>query len=285
MTTGNSGRVSEPPSAIDFGACSDVGRIRSNNEDSYLNAPDLDLFVLSDGMGGHASGEVASRLATETIVAHCREAESNPALPLAGARVDGASNASNRLASAVRLANRAIRQAAERNPDQQGMGATVVAARFWEDRVAIAHAGDSRAYRLRFGQIEQLTADHSFVADQVRRGAMTAAQAEASQFQSVLLRALGMDDEIEVALAEELVLDEDTFLLCSDGLTRELSEAQIASVLANAGDPQNAAEELVGLANQAGGGDNITAMVLRRAARPVGTLARIGRWFRDSGIG
>jgi protein phosphatase len=271
---------------IDYGVQSDAGRARENNEDSVCLAPDLNLFVLSDGMGGQASGEVASRLATESIVAHCREAEENASLPLVGERVEGVCDASNRLASAIRYANRVIYEAAEENPEQRGMGGTVVAAWFAEERLSLAHVGDSRAYRLRSGQLEQLTQDHSFVAEQVRRGAMSEQEAERSSLQNVLLRALGVEEEVKVTVDEQLLMEGDTILLCSDGLTRELSDTQIAAVLEEAEDAQEAADRLVDLANQVGGEDNISAIVVRHAPKPVGAMARIGmlgRWFKGSG--
>lgn len=267
---------------MEFGVRSDVGRVRENNEDSFRLAPELNLFVLSDGMGGQASGEVASRLATETIVHHCREAHANPSLAFIGPRMEGVSDASNRLASAIRLANQVVRDAAQESAGQQGMGATVVAVQFDGERMSLAHVGDSRAYRLRNGEIEQLTQDHSFVADQVRKGTMTAREAKTSKMQSVLLRALGPDADVEVDVTEELVMEGDTLLLCSDGLTRELSDAQIAAILGETEDEQEAANRLIDLANQAGGGDNITAIVLRSSLKPVGAFSRIGRWFKGS---
>jgi serine/threonine protein phosphatase PrpC len=265
-----------------FGARSDAGRVRENNEDSLSLAPELKLFVLSDGMGGQASGEVASRLATETIVTHCREAESRPSLPLAGSRIAGVSEKSNRLASAIHLANQVVHQAAQDIPEQNGMGATVVAIWLADDRISVAHVGDSRVYRLRGGELEQLTEDHSFVAEQVRRGAMTAEEAATSKLQNVLLRALGVDPEVHVEVDEQLLLEGDTVLLCSDGLTRELSDAQIAAVLGDADDPQEAADRLVDLANQAGGEDNISAIVVHHSAKPSGAIARMSRWFKGS---
>jgi protein phosphatase len=267
---------------MDFGARTDTGRVRETNEDSLRYAPETNLFILSDGMGGQASGEVASRLATDTILAHCFEAEANPALPLVGERLEGVSDGANRLASAIRLANRVVHMASEQNLAQQGMGATVVAVWFKNDRMSLAHVGDSRAYRLRGGAIEQLTRDHSFVAEQVRRGLMTEQEAAQSQLQNVLMRALGIDPEVEPDVSEELVMEGDTVLLCSDGLTRELSDQHIAGVLSAIDDPEEAADRLIDLANQAGGGDNISAIVVRHAARPVGAIARIGRWFKDS---
>ncbi len=226
---------------IKFGARTDTGRVRENNEDCYGFAPEIGLFVLSDGMGGMASGEVASRLAVETVLAHCREAQADPSLPFVGGRIEGTSDASNRLASAIRLANQVIFRAAQQNPAQQGMGATVVAVRFANGRMSLAHAGDSRAYRLRAGALEQLTQDHSFVAESVRRGFMNEQEAGASKLQNVLIRALGVEPELEVDVAEDVVIEGDTILLCSDGLTRELSDSQIAAVLGDTRDPRKAA--------------------------------------------
>lgn len=271
---------------MNVGARTDIGRVRENNEDTFQLAPELNLFVLCDGMGGQASGEVASRLAAETIVTHCSDAAADPDLPLVGKPLDGISDAGNRLASAVRAANTALLKAAAENPDWNGMGATVVAAQFMDDRMILAHVGDSRVYRLRSGELEQLTRDHSFVAEQVRRGIMTAQEAERSRLQNVLLRALGAEPLVDVDVSEELALDGDTILLCSDGLTRELTDAQIAAALNEAidenEDAQDIADRLIGLANRAGGGDNITAIVIRRTSKPVGALARIGRWFKGS---
>jgi serine/threonine protein phosphatase PrpC len=268
---------------IAFGARSDTGRARENNEDSFALAPELNLFVLSDGMGGLAAGEVASKLASETVIAHCLEAARNPSLPLIGEHLDGMSDNSNRLASAIRAANRAVCAASQDNEKKRGMGATVVAVWFVDEvRVSIAHVGDSRIYRLRDSDFVQLTEDHSFVAEQVRRGMMTRHEAENSNMQSVLLRALGVEPEVQVDVNEKDLLEGDTLLLCSDGLTRELSNAQISATLREMEDPQEAADRLIALANEAGGGDNITAVVVRYAPKPVGTFKRIGKWFKGS---
>jgi serine/threonine protein phosphatase PrpC len=268
----------------DFGSRSDAGRVRENNEDSFCIAPEMNLFVLSDGMGGQASGEVASRLATETIVAYCREAQVTPSSAMTGARLAGVSDNLNRLSSAIRLANRVVHQAAEQSPELHGMGATVVAIWLADQRMSLAHVGDSRVYLLRGESLEQLTQDHSFVAEQVRRGSMTEQEATASNLQNVLLRALGVDPEVQADVDEHYLLEGDTILLCSDGLTRELSDAQIAAVLGDAEDAQEAADRLVDLANQAGGEDNITAIVVRHAAKPAGAFARMGRWLKGSEV-
>src|SRR5579863_5310186 len=238
---------------MDFGARSDVGRVRENNEDSFGLAPELNLFVLSDGMGGLESGERASRLAVETTITHCRDGAANPSLPVFGGKIEGVGETSSRLASAVRLANQEIYEAAQALGGKGSMGATIVAAWCLEDRVCLAHVGDSRAYLLRKGQFDQLTEDHSFVAEQVRRGILTPEQASRSKMQNVLTRALGVEQHVDVDVTEELLVEDDICLLCSDGLFRELSEAQIAAVLGESTGAQESADRLVELANQAGG--------------------------------
>jgi serine/threonine protein phosphatase PrpC len=267
---------------MEVGARSDTGRVRENNEDSFRLAPELNLFVLSDGMGGLEAGERASRMATETVLLHCRDAQADAALAVFGARIDGVGEMSNRLASAVRLANQEIFHAAHDLGGKGGMGATIVAIRFLEDRACIAHVGDSRAYLLRDDQLIQLTEDHSFVAEQIRRGILTVEQAGRSRMQNVLTRALGVEQQVDVDVTEELLRDGDTYLLCSDGLFRELSEPQIAGILKETSGAQQAADLLVEQANQAGGGDNITAIVLRYASQQSGAISKIGRWFKSS---
>ena len=294
-------------SSLDFGARSDTGRMRENNEDSFRVAPEIGLFILSDGMGGLDSGEVASKLTVETVFAHCRDAEENQGLPYESEQLDGASPTSNRLVSAIQLANKIVRAAAEAddpNPGAasldadtigtsgtsnasarsapKGMGATVVAIQFFADRVSVAHVGDSRAYRLRGEEFLQLTDDHSLVAQQVREGRMTEAEAEASPLKNVLMRALGVDSAVEVEVDEDIALDGDTYLLCSDGLTRELSDGQIAAVITESQSAQAATDQLIDLANQAGGGDNITAVVVRVGAKSGGAFGKIGRWITGS---
>jgi protein phosphatase len=268
---------------VEFGARSDTGRARENNEDCFASAPELNLFVLSDGMGGLAAGEVASKLACDTIIRRCRDAESNSALALIGEHLPALSVTSNRLASAIRVANHVVYAAAQSNEQNRGMGATVVAVYFVdEQRVSVAHVGDSRIYRLRGAEFVQLTQDHSFVAEQVRRGMMTQYEADNSNMQNMLLRALGVEPEVQVDVNEKDLMEGDTLLLCSDGLTRELSNAQISATLAEAGSAQESANQLIDLANQAGGGDNITAVVVRYAAKPVRAFARLGKWFHGA---
>jgi PPM family protein phosphatase len=268
---------------LDIGARTDVGRVRNNNEDSYRLVPALNLFVLSDGMGGETHGEVASALAVESVVAHCLEAANNFSAPFFGELKADLSEKTNRLASAIHLANRKIHEAAVSNAAQRGMGATVLAAWLDGQKLSLAHVGDSRAYLLRAGALEQLTFDHSLVAEQMRRGLITPQEAESSKMQSVLTRALGALEEVEADADEHLLLDGDTLLLCSDGLTRMVTDPEIASTLLTHPAAQAAADRLVALANEYGGEDNTTVVVLRIGIGPDSWFNRLRRWSRNLG--
>jgi protein phosphatase len=251
------------------GGVTDVGRVRTNNEDCFRIVAPLHLFVLSDGMGGEAHGEVASAMAVETVVKCCMEPEDGGATVI-GTSEPTWSEKTKRLTSAVHLANRNIYDSAEANPDQHGMGATLTAAWIDGSRLSVAHVGDSRAYLLRSGNLQQLTSDHSLVAEQVRRGILTPAEAEESEMQSVLLRALGALPDIEVDTDEHILFARDILMLCCDGLTRMVTEPEIAGTLQAETDPTRAAEKLIALANERGGVDNITVIVVRVGAESKG---------------
>jgi len=261
---------------IDVGGLTDKGLVRQNNEDAYKIEPGLDLFVLSDGMGGMAHGEMASAMAVETIVAHCQEAQNNRTTPMFLEPKTDLCERTNRLASAVALANRKVFEKASSNEELRGMGATIVAAWLSEQRVSLVHVGDSRAYLLRGGSLEQLTADHSLVAEHVRRGIMTPQEAETSQLQSVLVKALGLEGDVEADADEQMLLEGDTLLLCSDGLTRMVTDPEIASTLLTVEPAAAAASKLVELANDYGGEDNVTAIVVRVMGQSDGIMG----WLR-----
>jgi serine/threonine protein phosphatase PrpC len=267
---------------IASGGVTDVGRVRANNEDCYKIIEPLNLFVLSDGMGGEAHGEVASAMAVETVVKHCLDIEANPAARVIGPTQPNWSARTKRLSTAVHLANRKIFKSAEENPDQHGMGATLTAV--WIDgaKLSIAHVGDSRAYLLRGGSLLQLTRDHSLVAEQVRRGILTAAEADESDMQSVLLRALGAQAEIEVDAEEHTLFPRDVLLLCSDGLTRVVTDPEIAGTLQVETNPGKAAEELAALANERGGPDNITVVIVRAEKDSNGWFSWLRRGARKN---
>jgi serine/threonine protein phosphatase PrpC len=221
-------------------ALSDVGRARDANEDSCLERPPL--FAVADGMGGAQAGEVASRIAVETLA--------------------GASNADD-LRRAVEEANSRIHESATEDRGRAGMGTTVTAA--WVDpgTVTLAHVGDSRAYRLRDGALEQLTEDHSLVAGLVRMGTITPAEAEDHPQRSVILRAVGVERHVEVDVDEHETASGDVYLLCSDGLSGMVRDEVIEATLALDAPLDAIAGMLIELANASGGRDNITAVLFR----------------------
>lgn len=268
---------------IQTGARTDLGRVRKNNEDSYQIEPSLELYVLSDGMGGEAHGEVASKMAVQTVITHCQQGENSRTTPIFGEPRSDVSDRTNRLTSAIHLANRKVFEAASANPDQHGMGATIVAAWMEGQKLSLAHVGDSRAYLLRAGSLNQLTADHSLVAEKVRIGILTPQEADASELQSVLTRAVGTNATVQVDADEQMLLVGDTVLLCSDGLTRMVTDPEIASTLLTSTSAQEAADRLVELANENGGVDNVSVIILRVFQKSESVLDRLKVWKRNSG--
>jgi len=265
------------------GGVTDVGRVRTNNEDSFKILEPLNLFILSDGMGGEAHGEIASSMAVETIAKYCAEKDESTdetGVTLHGTESDHWSAETKRLRNAVFQANFNIYQSAQKHPEQRGMGATLTSGWINGTRLSIAHVGDSRAYLLRTGSLQQLTNDHSLVAEQVRRGILTPQQAEESEMQSVLLRALGAHPEVDVDSEEIELMPRDVLLFCSDGLTRMVTEPEIAGCLQAETVPMAAAQKLVDLANDRGGLDNVTVIVARIEDESKGWFS----WLRrDSG--
>ncbi len=240
---------------------SDTGRQRRANEDSYFARPPL--FVVADGMGGARAGEVASGLAVQGFE------EGLPGQP--GAPEE-------RLAGEVQAANRRIHELSRRNVDRAGMGTTITAAYVDAEEVAIAHVGDSRAYRLRDGALERLTDDHSLVDELRRQGRLTEAEAAEHPQRSIITRALGPEASVEVDTRTHRARAGDVYLLCTDGLTSMISEDRVHEVLMGAPSLERAARELVAGANQAGGKDNITVVLFALeevdgAATPVTTAA------------
>jgi serine/threonine protein phosphatase PrpC len=257
------------------GGQSDVGQQRANNEDCFRIVQPLNLFVISDGMGGEAHGEIASAMAVETVVKTCMGEEETGTVAAMETHPEW-SDKTTRLFDAAHLANKKIYESAEANPQQQGMGATLTAAWINEEKLSVVHVGDSRVYLLRSGVLQQLTSDHSLVAEQVRRGILTAAEAEHSELQSVLLRALGTQPEVEVDAEEHAVFPGDILLLCTDGLTRMVADQKITAALQSESDPGRAAKKLVALANGNGGADNVTVVVVHLEPKEGGFLS----WLR-----
>ncbi len=249
---------------IHFWAATDVGRVRDHNEDNFLVDKTLNLFVVADGMGGHAAGEVASAVAVNTMRATV--AKNND---LIHAYSEGSQIASNRdvtnlLEHAVQKACAEIYAQAQADPEKRGMGTTLSSLLVINNRGFIAHVGDSRIYLLRGGRVVQLTEDHSLVNELVKRGKLTADQAESSPYKNAVTRAVGVYESVEVDTIDFDVLPGDQFLLASDGLTGYLKNEDIAPVIDKAGDDiTQVPNAFIELANERGGKDNITNIVVR----------------------
>jgi serine/threonine protein phosphatase PrpC len=235
--------------AFRLGASSDVGRMREGNEDSFLASGSL--AAVADGMGGHLAGEVASAAATEEL----RSLQDGEAWR--GERSPG-----DALKSAVMEANRRIREMAAGDKSLEGMGTTITALLSDGDVVHLAHVGDSRAYLLRKGELSQLTEDHTLVQELVKQGKLRPEDAKRHPQGSIITRALGVDPEVQVDTATFKIVSGDRLLLCTDGLTGVVDQTTIRNVLLRVRDPQQASEKLVALANEQGGPDNITVVVL-----------------------
>ena len=237
-----------------WGGASHVGQVRQVNQDSLFVG--TGLFVVADGMGGHAGGEIASRIAVETMESELEGADGDVRPPR---RVLD-------LVTAVQAANDRVWAQSEDEPELAGMGTTVVAIGIVEEdsevRLAIVNVGDSRAYRLSGGQLDQISDDHSLVGELFREGRLTADEARAHPQKNIVTRAVGIDRYVAVDEFQILPRTGDRYLLCSDGLTDELTEDDIASVLRTVAEPEAAAEDLVRQANEAGGRDNITLIVV-----------------------
>jgi len=247
---------------------SDIGCVRQNNEDNFGYDGRYGIYLVCDGMGGAAAGEVASKMAVDTVLTYFREASNLSHYPPVGEPVDGVSERANALGYAIRLANEAVFQSAAEHATQSGMGSTIVAALVHKSFVSIGHVGDSRIYLVRNGTMQQLTQDHSLVMEQVRRGFITLEQARTSDVQNVILRALGAEESVNVDLDEFIAMPGDVLLLCSDGLTRHVEDPQILELISAATDVRSAANALIEAARAGGGSDNITALLLRFEAQP-----------------
>ena len=235
---------------LQAGAATDVGRVRQINEDRYLADDKLNLYAVADGVGGHQAGEVASQTSVETLQRSFSEGDRN---------TEG-------LVAAAEAANQAVWQLAQGSKEKRGMGTTLTALALvrqdGEEQLALINVGDSRAYLLQHGELDQLTEDHSLVEELVRDGKLTHAEAQVHPQRSIITRALGMEPVTQVDSWEITPYQGDRILLCSDGLTNELSDERIASTLRQLADPQEAAHELVRQARAAGGSDNITVVVV-----------------------
>jgi serine/threonine protein phosphatase PrpC len=259
----------------------DIGLVRQNNEDNYYLDISSGLLVVADGMGGHASGEVASKMATDVIRDYFKNISEGRA-PVVGKYREDCSEMTNRIGSAVRLANMAVFEAAKSNLKLQGMGTTIAAVLVNENKLSIAHVGDSRVYLLRAGDIEQLTDDHSIVYEQVRRELITREQANKSEMKNILTRAVGIAPEVEVDFNELTLADGDALILCSDGLSSMVSDDDILSAVVLTDNPAETCGKLIDMANKNGGRDNITVITayIKKKKNWLSKLFNFREWFR-----
>lgn len=253
---------------VEVAGQSDVGCVRQNNEDNFGYDSRYGIYVVCDGMGGQAAGEVASKMAVDTVLTYFREAASTGRYPAVGPSVEGVSERANGLRSAIQLANEAIHEAASKHAAHSGMGSTIVAVLVDNDFFSIAHAGDSRIYLIRHGSIQQLTKDHSLVMEQVRRGLITLEEAHASEMQNIIIRALGPEAAVEPDLDDMMAAPGDVLLLCSDGLTRHVPDDSILEIINSTPSLPLVCDHLIEAARDGGGSDNITCLVLRFAEQP-----------------
>ena len=256
---------------MNFEACgkTDKGLRRSNNEDNFAVARDLALFLVADGMGGHAAGEVASKMAIDVILEHIKRSHTVKD-PIIGGYDNALSDNANRLRSSIKLANQVILEAARENSAWYGMGTTLVAA--WQPdlndpSLLIANVGDSRIYLVRNKKIKRLTEDHSIVEEQVKQGLISRKEADESSVKNMITRALGHYDEVNVDLARIRLRQNDKIILCTDGLSGMLKDERILALINQQRSVKNMCGTLIDAANDAGGKDNI-AVILAHFTEP-----------------
>jgi len=250
---------------VDAGVCTNPGRKRNRNEDFPVSDAELRLFLVIDGMGGHARGDVASQLIGETVHSFIRDTASDRDKTWPFGFVPQVSYNWNRMTTAVTMADQQVARRITENEQLRGMGATMTGALIEGDSVVISHVGDCRTYLIRDGQIQQLTQDHSWVAEQVRNGSIDSAEAKRHPLRNVVTRAVaGLEENFQVDVRELPVMPGDRLLLCSDGLHGLTTDEELLEYVdRSATDPQSACDALVDLANQRGAPDNVTVIIIR----------------------
>jgi protein phosphatase len=260
----------------------DVGRVREHNEDTIGVDADIGLMVLADGMGGYNAGEVASGLAVKTIMSLVKEAVDKQNLDGVDAG-SGLSRPSIVLRDAIVRANKIIYQTAKTQPQCEGMGTTIVACIFADNKVSVAHVGDSRAYRLRANHFEQLTMDHSLLQELVDRGFYSQAEAARATNKNYVTRALGVEPTVDVEIHEHQVSKGDFYILCSDGLSDMVEDEDIHLTISTfSANLETVAKQLIQLSNDNGGRDNVSlilAQVIESFAARKGVVGKIMGWF------
>ena len=240
-----------------------MGRKRTHNEDSFALVESENLYLVADGMGGHSSGEVASRMAIETMAEFFAATSADPEATWPYKMDKARGYDENRLVTGIKLANRRIFEAAQRETRLHGMGTTIVALLAVRDAMLIGHVGDSRVYRVRNGVLEQLTEDHSLLNDYIKMKSMTPEEIESFPHKNVIVRALGMKETVKVDAILDSPKPGDLYLLCSDGLCGPASDEEIKDIVVKHKDLRDTAQALIDRANEHGGPDNVTVVLCR----------------------
>lgn len=238
----------------------DVGKKRTKNEDSFLINESVGLFIVADGMGGHSGGEFASRFAVTTIEEVIQSLKNDPEATVISGVNSADSQFGDRLRYAIQMASQKIFDQALFDQGLKGMGTTVASLFVENKKACVANVGDSRVYLVRDGEIKQLTQDHSLVSEQMRAGLISEKDAQNHQFKNVITRSVGYQEEVEIDLSYIDLQAQDKLVLCTDGLTNKLSDKEIFEMVQNH-DRETSARELIRLANEKGGEDNITVLV------------------------
>jgi PPM family protein phosphatase len=263
----------------------DTGRVRDHNEDTIAYDADIGLLVLADGMGGYNAGEVASGIAVKTIVGLVKDAVEREDLRINDSTA-GLTRASIILRDAIVRANKIIFQTARTQPQCEGMGTTVVGALFFDNKVSIAHVGDSRLYRLRAAGLEQMTMDHSLLQELVDRGFYSPEEAQRAANKNYVTRALGVEPNVDVEVQEHPVQKGDLYLICSDGLSDMVEDDDIHLTISTFGaNLETATKQLIQLGNDNGGKDNISvvaAEIMESFPAPRGLLDKMLGWFSST---
>jgi len=241
----------------------DVGLMRDHNEDAIGCDENIGLAVLADGMGGHRGGEMASAITVSTVLENVTE-KIKKIKPGEADEETGYSLESLAVHEAVALANKNVHDSSEANAQYRGMGTTVVVTLFYDNRFTVAHVGDSRLYRLRDAELEQITRDHSLMQELIDRGFYTPEQARNSLNKNLVTRAIGIDENVQIDVQEDIAMVDDIYLLCSDGVTDMIEDELIkTAMLDNEDDLKKTASEIIRLANEHGGKDNISALLVK----------------------
>ena len=248
---------------VRFAGDSNVGMKRAHNEDSFYLPESERLAIVADGMGGHASGEVASRMAVETISGFFKATQEEQQLTWPFKMDKGHRYDVNRMVTAIKLANLKIHEQAQKDPRCHGMGTTVVSALFLDDALVVGHVGDSRLYRRRDGAFDQITEDHSLLNDYIKMKHLSPEEIAAFPHKNVIVRALGMKDTVQVDVHVEAPRLGDVYLICSDGLSGMIKDEELAEIATSERDLDIVCERLITTANKNGGLDNITVVAVR----------------------